>query len=264
MFRSRKKEVKKDEAQLFLESVSDEPEMPDPNESADEALDEIARKDAQAHYDIVNLLILAVIVIFFGVVLLTLTNRQDFSNENRLTKESFFSGNYLARAEKNFNDSIPLQDYLHNVKSYIKYCFGIGNSTDIIDIKSKKNMDDPYSIENEVPNDEPLNDSLPEDDKTVNDSSAETQPPQEEEEEDVTNRKIDTIRIQTQTSDSTTDSEEETTTTTNNRAPSATTTTTVPPQTETSAPDTEPPVTDSSEPDDSSQPSDSSESGEDD
>lgn len=244
MFGFRKKETEKDEAQKFLDSVKDEPEMPDPDEKTDIALEEIAHKDAEAHYDILNLLVLAVIVMFFGVILLTLTNRQDFSNENLLTKESFFSGNYLARVEKNFNESIPLRDYLHNAESYIKYCFGIGNDTDIIDIRSKKDMDDPYSIENEPTDNSPLTDSEAFTGDETDDSAAETQPPQEEEEdEDITKRPVNTIHIRTQSTTTSSENEEQTSTTTNNRAPGATTTTTVPPQTSAEPTKTEPTTT---------------------
>lgn len=258
MFRSRKKETVKDEAQIYLESVKDEPDMPDPCEKEDEALEEIAAKDSAAHYDILNLLTLAVIVLFFGAVFLALTNRQDFSGDNALTKESFFSGNYLARVEKDFNESIPLRDHLHNARSYIKYCFGIGNKTDIIDIKSSREKDDPYSIENEAADDSPLTDSKAAGNEE-DDSRAETIPQETEEDEDITRRKIDTIRMNPQASSSSSEEDEEqTSTTVNYRAPGATTTTTVPPQTETRPPDTEPPVTDESRPDSETEPSDTS------
>ena len=253
MFGFRKKRPEPDEAQRFLESVKDEPEMPDPAAAEDKALEAINAEDSRAHYDIINLLVLAVVVIFFGAAFLALTNKQDFASENRLTAKSFFSGNYLARAEKEFNDSLPLKDYLHNAESYLKYCFGIGNKTDIIDITSKKNMDDPYSIENDIADNSPLNSTSTAAEPT--ESAAETQPPQEEEEDNITNRKISPIKLDpsSSSSSSSSDSSEEQTTTTNNDAPGATTTTTVPPET----------TTTTNAPDDNSQPETSATDGDD-
>jgi hypothetical protein len=232
MFGFKKKETQKDEAQLFLESVQDAPEMPDPDEKTDEELEKIARADSTAHYDILNLLVLAVIVIFFGAVFLALTNHQDFTNENKLTKESFISGNYLAKLEKTFEASIPLQDRLHNAASRIEYCFGIGNDTDLIDIQSKKSADDPYSIETDTDSNSPITDSQADDYKETDEVAEETEPPQNEDEDDAGgNKKIETIKLPTTSSTTSSESETETTTTVNTASPGATTTTTVPPTT---------------------------------
>jgi hypothetical protein len=192
--------------------------------------------------------VLSVVILFFGAVFLALTNHQEYSNDNTFSIKNLISGNYLARVEKSFNESIPLQDYLHKAESYIKYCFGIGNKTDIIDIESKKNMDDPYSIDDEEQYDA-LTESAADGDEVSDDSAAETEPPQdEEEEEEVSTKKVKAIEIKTETTTTTTDSEEQTSTTTNNRAPGATTTTTVPPQTSQTTRGTESAATETQQP----------------
>ncbi len=260
MFGFRKKDIEKDEAQIYLENRRDEPEMPDPAEVSDTALTELARSDAEAHYNVINLLVLAAVLLTFGVALLTLTNKQDFSNENAFTKENFLSGNYFAKIERTFRESIPLRDYLHNAESYIKYCFGYGNKLDLVEIADRSKQDDPYSIDDSEVDDGMLADSKAQQTEKRENTDSEIEIIQNDDEDSTPDKKLDTITLRVTTTTGSSESETQSSTTTNNDPPGATTTTTVPPETSRDI-DTEPVPTDT-EPTDT-QPPDVTSSSED-
>lgn len=241
MFGFKKKEKPKGEEELFLESVKDEPLSPDPCEPADKALEKISHKDSKAHYDIVNLLVLTVTVLFFGTAFLALSDKQDFTDNNQFSKDAFLSGKYLTKVERKFNDSLPLKDLLHNADSLLNYCFGYGNKTDLVKVSVRREADDPYSISNPVdysPLDTP---DVFDDGGEVVDDNEDNNDPQATESDDGKYKKLDPIRLTPETTEKD-DSEAETSTTTNNKSPSVTTTTTVPPET-TQPTETEPPET---------------------
>lgn len=207
---------------------ADDEEIPaeaaDPSVKADETIEKAARKDLKAHFDAINLLTLSVCILVFGVILLTMTDHQDYTSSNELTKENFFSGNYFARLESSFNDSIPLGDYFENLSRLIKASFGLGNDPDLIKISG--NSDDPVAVDTD-------NAYVPIDESSSTDDSADEQ---EEIPEDVTetsddgkNKEISAISLtgKTTSSGSDDDSDSAETTTTNMTAPGATTTTTV-------------------------------------
>ncbi len=112
-------------------------------------LDKIADENTKSHSDALTIIIIAFVMIFFGTVFTALTNQQDFSEKEGFTFAKLVSGEYFAEVEEKFNTSLPLQDQFHNVSSSIKYCFGLGNELDLIDIESKRLEDDPYSISND-------------------------------------------------------------------------------------------------------------------
>ena len=147
-----------EEIRKYLQK-SNEGIKPGENEETedDEHLEQLADEELRSHNNIITIVVLAFVMVFFGTVYTTLTNRQDFSESEGLTWQRFSTGRFLGEIEKNFNKSLPLQDYIHNAGSAIKYCFGFGNSTDFIDIEAKRLADDPYSI-NEVNEFTPLAD----------------------------------------------------------------------------------------------------------
>lgn len=248
------------DAERFLESLANAPEPQDPSEHLDEAAAAIDIDDTKRHCSTSTMLTLAVIMVFFGTSLVALTNKQDFTDTDKLSLKGLLSGRYLSQVESRFNDSIPLRDYVYNISSAIKYCFGLGNEADFIDIEAKLHSDDPYSVET-YDNYVPVSDSRSSDDGIQPDGTAPVYTEEEHEttiKDDGNNKKLGTITLSVTTTEKEDDDPSEaSSTTTNNRAPGATTTTTVPPATTT--PGTTPPPVSSdtdteTEPPDNSQP----------
>ncbi|SDA14398.1 hypothetical protein SAMN02910447_00837 [Ruminococcus sp. YE71] len=227
--------------------------------------EKISAADEKLHSDTVNVIILAIVILFFGSIFLALTNYQDFTEKKQLTVKSFLSGQYLSEVEKRFNSSLPLQDYIHNADVFLSSCFGMGSDGEYIDIEGKKAADDPYSIEDNnmfVP----ITDSYsPDADPNEPDrpSDGEGGGGKAETTDDGKNKELTGITMWVTTTADDDSPQAGSSTTTNNNPPGATTTTTVPPessqpsetepsdtsQSETEPPDTEPPE---SEPDSSS------------
>ncbi len=145
-----------DEIRRYLQQSNEGIENSEDEES--EKLDEIAGEELASHNNTVTIIVIAFVMIFFGTVFTALTNYQDFSEGEGFTWKRFTSGSFFGEVEKKFNKSLPLQDYLHNAESAIKYCYGTGNKTDYIDIEAKRLADDPYSM-HEVNEYTPLSDS---------------------------------------------------------------------------------------------------------
>lgn len=254
MFGIRKKVPEPDEARRFLEDAKDGPDQPDPFDRDDRTLADISAADRSSRCDIVNVIVLSFVIVFFGTVFLALTDHQDFSEEKSLTLSRLVSGRYFSDVEKRFNRSLPLRDLLHNADELIGFCFGLDNSPEYKDLK--RASDDPYNIEDE-------NAFIPISDSRAYAYEAEEQQttffgndnePVSETEDNGKNKKLSGITMTTSASSSSSSTSESTTTTTNTREPGATTTTTVPPQTTTRYEDTttttaasEPPDTGSSE-----------------
>ncbi len=237
----------------FLESLENVPEQPDPAQPLDDALEVIDKQDTKRHCSVMTLLTLSVIMLFFGSSLLALTNKQNFTDENKFSLKDFASGRYLAHVEKSFNGSVPMRDYLHNIEEILRWCYGFGNKLDLVDIKEKLRGEDPYSIET-YDNYVPISESRTSQDGVVPDDTGVTSATDEPEttmSDDGKNKKLSTITLSvtetTKKDDKTPDNGN--TTTTKNGPPGATTTTTVPPETKrsknttTEPSETEPPET---------------------
>ncbi len=237
MAKKDKKPIKKDEEQILLESVQNEPDPKDPAEETDKVFENVSIKDSCAHANVVNLIVCTIVVIFFGTVFVTLTNHQDFTDSNQFSIKNLLSGNYLARVESKFNESLPLQDYFHNASNAIKYCFGIGNDADFVEITSNNNIEDPYDVD--IENDYVAIDDTQQEAADIDDGeedSDEVVNEIENSEDDDKNKEIKGITLTNQSDDSEDvdeEEEEESETTVNTASPSATTTTTVPPKTTT-------------------------------
>ncbi|MCD8095473.1 MAG: hypothetical protein LUE12_05025 [Ruminococcus sp.] len=234
MLKKNKKASEPDEAQKLLESVKDEPNPADEAEKADDILDAISKESAEAHANVINILVCALVIIFFGSVFIALTNHQDFTNSNEFSMEALVSGNYLAKVEKKFNESIPLQDYFKNAAKVIEYAFGYGNELELIEISNEE--EDPYSIDTDneytaIDDSQSDTEDEDEDDEDEDDEDDENG----NDEDDSNNKKITGITLSQTTSSSGSEDEAEQTekTTINTASPNATTTTTIPPATTT-------------------------------
>lgn len=138
-----------DEVRFYLDNANAADEEYEEKTAAEqEKLGEIADENMKSHSDALTVIIIAFVMLFFGTVFSALSDVQDFSEKEEMTAERLVSGRFFAEVEQNFNKSLPLKDYFHNACSAIRYCFGLGNTTDFIDIESKRLADDPYSITN--------------------------------------------------------------------------------------------------------------------
>ena len=109
-------------------------------------LEKISDENTKSHSDALTVMIIAFVMLFFGTVFTALTDHQDFSDREGSTLKRIADGSFFTEIEANFNKSLPLQDYFHNASTAIRYCFGIGNDADFIDIEAKRLADDPYSV----------------------------------------------------------------------------------------------------------------------
>ena len=138
-----------DEVRFYLDNANAADEEYEKKTAAEqEKLSKIADENMKSHSDALTVIIIAFVMLFFGTVFSALSDVQDFSEKEEMTAERLVSGRFFAEVEQNFNKSLPLKDYFHNACSAIRYCFGLGNTTDFIDIESKRLADDPYSITN--------------------------------------------------------------------------------------------------------------------
>lgn len=242
-----------DTAERFLESLRNVPDQPDPAEPLDEALESIDKADTRLHCSVMTMLTLAIVMLFFGSCLLALTNKQDFTDDERFSLKALASGKYLSRVESKFNDSVPLRDYLHNIDELLHWCYGLGNKLDLIDIQSKLRSEDPYSVET-YDNFIPVDDSNRSNEGVIPDETEVSYDNEEEPgttmKDDGNNKKLKGVTLSvSQTTKKDDKSPDGNTTTTKNGPPGATTTTTIPPETSkkrssTEPTDTEPPETD--------------------
>lgn len=258
MFGMKKRGYEPDDAQRLLDSVkSAEQSAPADPDGDDRTLTQISAEDARTHCDIMNMIVLAFVIVFFGTGFLALTNYQDFTDDEPFSAEAFVSGKYLSQLEKDFNGSIPLRDHLHNANEFIGLSFGLENTADYIDTRPV--ADDPDSIVGDngfIPisdsrgSGEAYND--PEQTTLVNHNDVTTT----ETEDNGKKKKLSGIIMTTSSPKKSTSASS--TTTTNTREPGATSTTTIPPVTTTTTAAYEEPATTPSEtePPDISEPDD--------
>ena len=227
MFGLRKQKPVPDEARRFLESANAQPDCPDPYEAEDINAAEASAVGEKAHFDVMNVLVLSLVIIFFGTVFLVFTDQQDYSGHRNISLDGLISGRYFSDIEKKFNSSLPLRDLTHNAEQIISACFGIGNTPDLIDLKD--NDDDPYSIENNngfTPITSERRRSIGgEDDEHRATSAAEADAMTATTEDDGSHKKLSGITMTT-TYDPASYTSPTSPTTTNTREPGATTTTT--------------------------------------
>lgn len=234
MFGMKKGGYEPDEAQRLLDAVKSEEQSVPAEGGGDRTLTHISAEDVKTHCDVMNMIVLAFVIVFFGTGFLALTNYQDFTDDEPFSAEAFVSGKYLSQLEKDFNGSIPLRDYLHNANEFIGLCCGLENTADYIEIASEE--DDPDSIVGDN-GFIPISDSRvsgetyddPEQTTVVNnDSEAVT-----ETKDNGKKKKLSGIIMTTSSPKKSTSASS--TTTTNTREPGATSTTTIPPATTTTA-----------------------------
>ena len=88
-------------------------EIPEECEAAEEAAEELAKTNLEEHYSFINLLSIAVIMLFACILFISV--------------KTFFSGDYTQALEDSYNNSIPFPDAMKAVEERISLIYGIGN-----------------------------------------------------------------------------------------------------------------------------------------
>lgn len=217
----------------------------------EEAVKELALVTREEHYNSINLLVMAVLLIFTAVTFIAV-NGGDSVDDNSMTLnlKVFMSGAYTQSIEDKYNGQLPVPEAMKKLEERISLLYGIGNK-----------VSDPIrEIDSSTNSDRNSFDEVSDDDKTDPDENVLTVTTAltNEEGETVTTKKDDKAdgkgttalpRPDATTSTTTTTTES---TTTNNDAPYVTTTITEPvPEssttTTTTTKETEPPDTSSAQ-----------------
>lgn len=116
----------------------------------------LAKETGAGHYDSVNLLVLATMLIFVSVAFFAVNNgKYDDSRRVPLTKENFLSGKYTQSLEDSYLDQLPIPELIKKAEERLSLIYGFGNklSDPIEDMKTVKE-DAPYNPFNPDDNDE--------------------------------------------------------------------------------------------------------------
>ena len=106
----------------------DEYEIPEECEAAEEAAEELAKTNLEEHYSFINLLSIAVIMLFACIFFISVSGSDIVEDNNlSLTFKTFFSGDYTQALEDSYNNSIPFPDAMKAVEERISLIYGIGN-----------------------------------------------------------------------------------------------------------------------------------------
>lgn len=191
----------------------------------------LAKEVGAGHYDSVNLLVLATLLIFVSVAFFAVNNGKfDDSKKVPLTKENFLSGKYTRGLEASYIDQLPIPDLIKKAEERLSLIYGFGNK-----------ITDPMEDMEIAQEDKPYNPFTPDDDDERNEGVFTTKPAETDEngnvsekDEDETyygggtiaaDRPLDPYSNEEEIID---DDDEPVMTTTNNVAPVVTVTTTVP------------------------------------
>lgn len=221
--------------QAVLERLKAEGE-PVPEECGDNerAVQYLAAQTGVGHYDNINLLVMATLLIFTAVLFLAVNSGDNNTADNLpLTKESFLSGEYTKSLEKRYEAELPVPELMLSIKNHVKLVYGIGNTLPADRRQAVRDEEPPEENENAFSggNREERDDISAHKITTtvaVTDENGETVTTQATEEDDrsggttAVNRPYETEDVTSTSQTSSTSS-----TTTNNDPPEVTTTTTV-------------------------------------
>ena len=129
-------------------------EIPEECEAAEEAAEELAKTNLEEHYSFINLLSIAVIMLFACIFFISVSGSDIVEDNNlSLTFKTFFSGDYTQALEDSYNNSIPFPDAMKAVEERISLIYGIGNKvTDPIK-ETPDNTDSNNSFDHPTNND---------------------------------------------------------------------------------------------------------------
>lgn len=122
-----------------LKAEASKIDLPNECEENDRAVKFLALETGVGHYDNLNLLVLAVLVIFISVSFLAVSSGKIRNEEElTLTKESFLSGEFEKGLEERYIRELPMIEQLRSAEEHISFLYGFGNT---ISEKSSGNYD---------------------------------------------------------------------------------------------------------------------------
>ena len=114
--------------QFNIVHSDDEYEIPEECEAAEEAAEELAETGLEEHYSFINLLSIAVIMLFACVFFIAVSGSDIVEDNNlSLTFKTFVSGDYTQSLEDSYNSSIPFPNAMKAIEERISLVYGIGN-----------------------------------------------------------------------------------------------------------------------------------------
>ncbi|MBR1738719.1 MAG: hypothetical protein IJ737_00330 [Ruminococcus sp.] len=111
-----------------LKLSAEQVELPVECEENDRAVRFLAAQTGVGHYDNINLLVLAVLMIFFSVCFLAV-NDGEVNDDDKvvLSGETFLSGEYTAALEESYNTQLPVPEMIKTAQEHIALFYGVGN-----------------------------------------------------------------------------------------------------------------------------------------
>lgn len=136
--------------------------MPQECEMADRTSQEIAKENLEGHYSFVNLLTLAVLMLFACIFFIAVSGSDIVEdNSTSLSFKTFFSGDYTQAIEDTYNNSIPFPDAMKAIEERISLIYGIGNKvTDPIKEISDDTDKDHNSFDQPTNNDDDTDENV--------------------------------------------------------------------------------------------------------
>lgn len=209
-----------------LKKESENINIPEECPENDKALKTLADETKTGHYDNINLLVLAALLIFTAVTFLAVNGGNSSDGGGLVFNlKSFVSGAYTQSLENRYNDQLPVPETFKAIEERVSLLYGIGNklSDPIKTVDDGTNADrnsfDEPSDNNKDKNENVITSTAPQTDKNGNTTTS------KKNEKDNGKGTTAVDRPGGTTSTTTTTAE---TTTTNNDAPDVTVTTTVP------------------------------------
>lgn len=216
-----------------LKEESELIDLPDECEENDRAVRFLALETGVGHYDDLNLLVLAVLIMFISVAFIAvnggkITEEDEFS----FSMKTFLSGEFTSGLEEKYIENLPITDEIKSMEDRVSLLYGFGNT-----LSDRGDADrNPGIANNQFGNDFNIFDQ--DENEGLSENAVTTKVVQTDKDGNTVTEadSVETVpgggttavaRPPMTKSTTTTTTKTETTTTTNNSAPSATTTTTV-------------------------------------
>lgn len=103
--------------------------LPDECEENDRAVRFLALETGVGHYDDLNLLVMAVLIIFISVSFLAV-NGGKINDDDKLTfkLETFLSGEFTTKLEEKYIESLPITEEIKAAEERVSLLYGFGNT----------------------------------------------------------------------------------------------------------------------------------------
>lgn len=104
-------------------------DLPDECEENDRAVKYLALETGVGHYDDLNLLVMAVLIIFISVTFLAVNGGKINDEESvGFSLKTFLSGEFTAELEKKYIEGLPMTEGIRAAEERVSLLYGIGNT----------------------------------------------------------------------------------------------------------------------------------------